>query len=101
MKKYKIVNKSRFFVFIVFVVYVYISMFSMFNSFGRAEYISSDINYEEVYVETGDTIWSIATSHNYIESDPRDIVAEIRSFNNLNDVVIKPGDIIKIPLIKK
>lgn len=101
MKKYKIVNKIRFYGFVIVVVYISFSMLWFFKSFSRAEDVSSNLNYEEIYVQSGDTVWSIALDHNHINTDPRDIVAEIRTLNNLDDVIIKPGDKIKIPSIKK
>lgn len=101
MKKYKIVNRTRFRIFITVIVCVCFAVFSFFDSFSRAGDISSDLKYEHIYVKSGDTVWSIASSYNHEKSDPRDMVAEIRAFNNLDDLIIRPGDVIKIPIRKK
>lgn len=101
MKKYKVVNKSRFYLFVFLSVYICFSVFFLLGSFSKAENTSSKIKYEEVRVEDGDTLWNIAISYKSTKSDPRDIVAEIRSFNKLDSVVIKPGDVIKVPINKK
>lgn len=104
MKKYKIVNKTRFYVFIIFTVCVSMSILSFFNSFGRAERIKPELSYKEVYISKGDTVWNIALKYKPEKLDVRDMVADIRDFNELNklnDLSIKPGDIIKIPLRRR
>lgn len=101
MKKYKIVNKKRFYVFIIFAMYSSFMALSFFRSFGTAQKFSNKFRYEEVYISQGDTVWDIALQHNPSRIDVRDMVAEIKDFNELKDVGIKPGDIIKIPLRKK
>ena len=101
MKRYRIVNKTRFYVFIILTVYFSFSVLSFFKSFGRAEDLESNVKYEEVYISKGDTIWDIALEYKPDKSDVRDIVGEIRDFNKLDDLSIKPGDIIKVPLRKR
>ena len=101
MKKYKIVNKKRFYVFIIFSMYIFFMALSFFRSFGTAQDISDEIAYEEIYVIEGDTVWDIALEYKPDKIDVRDIVAEIKEFNELESLNIKPGDIIKIPNRKK
>ncbi|OLS03971.1 LysM peptidoglycan-binding domain-containing protein [Tissierella creatinophila] len=101
MKKYKIVNKTRFYVFIIFIVYFIFSTLSFFKSFGRAEYILSNVKYKEVYISKGDTVWDIALEYKPDKSDVRDMVAKIRDVNKMENLSIKPGDVIKVPLRKK
>lgn len=101
MKKYRIVNKTRFYVFIIFTVYFSFSALSFFKSFGRAEDLTSNLKYKEVYIFKGDTVWDIALEHKPDGLDVRDMVAKIRNFNKMEDLSIKPGDIIKVPLRKR
>ncbi|MEJ6950552.1 cell division suppressor protein YneA [Natronospora cellulosivora (SeqCode)] len=55
------------------------------------------IQYEEVTVQEGDTLWSIANNYNTNNQDTRRIISQIKSFNNLDGVILQPGQIIKIP----
>ena len=100
MKRYKVINKTRFYMFVIVVVYISFSAFTFFKSFSNAEKISS-LQFEEVCVKEGDTIWDIALEYKAGKNDIRDTVAEIRTFNEIDDLIIKPGDLIKIPLRKK
>lgn len=64
----------------------------------------TEINYKEVSVCSGDTLWSIAkyekNNNDYFESkDIRDIVAEIKKLNNLNNSNLVIGDKLNIPTI--
>ncbi len=45
----------------------------------------------------GDTLWDIAKKHMPDDYDIRKMVYELREFNNMKDVNIYPGDVIKIP----
>lgn len=101
MKKYKIVNKTRFYSFIVVAVYISFITLSFFKSFGSAQDIGVEVKYEEVYVLQGDTVWDIALEYKPNKLDIRDMVSEIRDFNSLKSLYIKEGDIIKVPLRKR
>lgn len=101
MKKYKIINKRRFYLFIIFTVYVSFITLSFFRSFGNAEDVAAKVKYKEVYVLQGDTVWNIALEHKPNDLDVRDMISEIRSFNDLKELNIKPGDVIKVPLRKR
>ncbi len=101
MKKYKIINKTRFYLFIIFIIYFSFMSLSFIKSFGRVEDVVSNLKYEEVYIDMGDTLWDIALKYKSEKLDVRDMVAEIRDFNKLEDLTIKPGDVIKIPNRKK
>jgi hypothetical protein len=52
--------------------------------------------YEEVTVQPGDTLWSIAASRRP-DSDVRAGVGEIMRVNGLKDPVIQPGDHLRVP----
>lgn len=59
---------------------------------------NTTIKYTKVVVYPGDTLWSIASSHNENKSDIRKIIYKIRKANNLNTAVIIPGQELIIPL---
>ena len=68
-------------------------------SFSHAE-----INYKEIAVSSGDTLWSIAryeqNNNLYFEDkDVRDIIDEIKFVNNLSSSNLSIGDKLSIPTI--
>lgn len=102
MKKYKVVNETRFLLFIVFVLYVGLISFYFLRSLKIVEDDRANItNYEEVYIANGDTVWNIALEYKPNKYDVRDMVAEIKDFNELEDLSIKPGEVLKIPVRKR
>ncbi|WP_176461585.1 cell division suppressor protein YneA [Anaeromicrobium sediminis] len=54
-------------------------------------------NYIEIYIEKGDTIWTIAKKFTSKEDDIRKTVHIIGEINNLNSWDIYPGQSIKVP----
>lgn len=58
---------------------------------------SKPIIYKSVTIKEGDTLWSIVKEYNDKEMDPRKMISEIKKINNLKDVVLRPGQTIKIP----
>lgn len=64
----------------------------------------TEINYKEIAVSSGDTLWSIAkyekNNNIYFEDkDLRDIIAEIKYLNNLKTSNLSIGDKLSIPTI--
>ncbi|MBQ8164700.1 MAG: LysM peptidoglycan-binding domain-containing protein [Clostridia bacterium] len=55
--------------------------------------------YSELIVENGDTLWSIA-KENFPDSDPRDVIQEIREINGLDGFTIYSGKVLLIPVDK-
>lgn len=55
-------------------------------------------SYIEVIVEKGDTIWDISLKYTPKNKDVRKTVYEIRKLNNIENPIILPGQIIKIPI---
>jgi len=95
-KKYTIVNKFRFFTFILFLIILIVCILVIFTS-NRAYSSIYEEKYIEVEVEQGDTLWCIAKKYMPKGYDVRKMVFELREFNNMQDVRIYPGDIIRIP----
>lgn len=101
MKRVKVVNKRRFITSIlIFTTMVSVSTVILF---GRNNVYST--KYEDEYIEVtiakGDTLWNIALDNQPKGYDTRNMVYEIMSSNNLKDAIIKPGDIIKVPIRDK
>lgn len=100
-KKYKIVNKKRFYLFItsIFVVLAII-IFSLISN-NKVHSSVYEIHYEEVKVVEGDTLWNIALAYLPEKTDVRKVIYDIKRFNNMNSSYIYPGDTIKIPSFNK
>ena len=59
--------------------------------------------YKDLYVASGDTLWSIATNElnnnsNFRNHDIREIIKEIKDINNLNSSVLYVGQKLVIPM---
>lgn len=53
--------------------------------------------YFTVIVESGQTLWGIASKFNNEGEDIRKMVHEIKKANNINNALIVPGQLLKIP----
>ncbi len=52
----------------------------------------------EYQVRSGDSLWSIADTIAEDGEDLRGVVATIRHLNDLSTVVIRPGDVLELPV---
>lgn len=95
VKKYRIVNKFRFYLFITSVMIV---MFIVYYSFIADAEALSEKEIEAVYIEAGDTLWSISEKFAGNKVDIRRMVDEIIEYNNLKTSIIKPGQLIYVPV---
>ena len=96
LNKYKVtdINKFKRFMFLAILLISFIS-FTLFSTFKA---YSKDIpQFDYITVHKGDTLWSIASNYS-ADKDIREVIYNISKINNINDAVIYPGDIIKIPL---
>lgn len=95
-KKYRVVNRKRFFtfVFITTLVSAFLisSLFRSYKSFGR-----SVETYAYVLIEEGDTLWDIAKLYTDEDKDIRKSVHNIQVINDKLSKNIYPGEIIKVP----
>lgn len=62
-----------------------------------------EMRYKDLYVASGDTLWSIATNElnnnsNYYNKDIREIIRDIKSINNLGSSVLYIGQKLLIPM---
>lgn len=96
-RKYVVIDKFRFFVFLFSLIVLSMYIILIFSSNTKAYSSIYDEKYIEVEVKYGDTLWDIAKKHMPDDYDIRKMVYELREFNNMKDVNIYPGDVIKIP----
>lgn len=54
--------------------------------------------YTEVVVLNGDTLWHIARRHGGPDADTRRMVDRIREANDLASAVVRPGQVLKVPI---
>lgn len=71
-------------------ILIFINTFEAKGSIGNSEPCI-------VIVQKGDTLWSIVKTNCSNISDIRNVIYEIRKFNNLETANISPGQKIKIP----
>lgn len=94
MKKYKIVNKYRFFTLISLVlVILFASMFFMVVNAKS----TSTIVLVPVYVSEGDNLWQLSAEHIDGKMDIRNYIDKVMTINNLSNANIKPGDLLMFP----
>lgn len=96
LNKYRVTNIKRFRTFMFLsVLTICIILFLILSSFSRA-YSKSIVKFEYVYVEEGDTIWSIASNYDdNIRID--ELVYKIEKINNIKNSTIYPGDLLAVP----
>ncbi len=99
-KRYKIVNKTRFYIFLTFTLILGGILTNTLLSTAKAYSNPVDVPYEEVIVAEGDTIWYIALEFMPRNYDVREMVYNIRQLNNMKNVSIHPGETIKVPIVK-
>ena len=63
-----------------------------------SSYGSKPIKYDEIVIKNGDTLWGIVETINKNNEDPRKLIGNIKRINNLDNVVLQPGQIIKVPV---
>lgn len=99
-KRYKVVNKNRFFIFITIVLLIGgITITTIFTT-AKAYSNPVDLPFEEIIIVEGDTLWFIALDFMPQNYDVREMVYNIRQINDMKTVAIHPGDIIKVPIIE-
>lgn len=94
-KRYKIVNKKRFFFLLSFLVFVVFSLLLGFKVNAKDTY---NMHMEAVYVDTGDTLWSISKRFVSQDMDIRQYIDNVIKLNNLKSVIIKPGQLLYMPI---
>jgi len=94
MKKYKIINKYRFFTTLCIILMLLFA--SMFIIVVNAKSTSNEI-LVPVYVNQGDSLWQLSSQYSDDKSDIRSYIDRVMELNNLADANIQPGDLIMFP----
>lgn len=85
------------------VIFIFLILFLLFNSISlitnNAEG-QGNIKYAEHTVIYGETLWSISKKYCRGNDDPRKFIYEVKKINNLKDVNIYAGQILRIPILK-
>lgn len=89
-------SRSTILITLVFIIsfFFLLSTIGNLNSYGDGE-----LQFEYVFVQAGDTLWTIAESFTPDNVDVRETLSIIKSENNLTGSIIHPGDMIKVPQI--
>lgn len=74
-----------------------LSLIAMFIRSAMADTYTHDTKMTIVTVQPGDTLWSIAERVDR-HQDPRQTVFEIMRANGLSSAVIRPGQVLEIPV---
>lgn len=60
---------------------------------------ANNIEKEMVIIESGDTLWQLATQYKPEKWDTRDFIQVIQEANNMKNSVIHAGEVIAIPIL--
>ncbi len=97
LNRYRITNMKKFKTFIFLsVLTISFILFLILSSFTKV-YSTNIITYDRVYVESGETLWQIASSYdNRLRID--EFIYNIEKLNNIENGKIYPGDTLLIPI---
>lgn len=98
----KIVNKRKFVRGIVLVISII--LFMVLISISNISLSHGEVQYTDIYVSNGETLWSIATSQlasnaYYTNKDVREIIKDIKTLNELDSSVLQIGQRLLVPVL--
>ena len=96
-KKYRITSKFRFALFAAAVILCIFTAFNTLIGFNTVSSSSID-QYHQVRVQSGDTLWDIASEYGPANADVRQIVHEICSINEITADTLQAGQKIIVPV---
>lgn len=95
--RYRVNNRIRFTVFVVLVI-LFVTLLANFvlglNTADSATYI----DYKEIEIVSGDTLWSIAEQYMTSNADIRKSVYELCKINDINAAQLQVGMTILVPI---
>lgn len=100
-KRYKIISKTRFFLFIITVSAITTMLIMSILSINEVYGSNHSGDYKEIEIINGDTLWMLALDYMPEEYDVRKMLYEIKMLNNMETSNVYPGDIIKIPITRR
>ncbi len=92
-RKYKLVNRRRFYIFIMTLTIIVTSL----TFAATVQGADTGDSYQTVVVEQGDTLWDIAGEYNN-GHDLRAYINEVKKANNIEGSAIFAGDVLKMPV---
>ena len=96
-KKYRVVSKTRFALFIIIMLVLIMGFMSFVI---KPAYVSGSTEpvYETVMVRSGDTLWEIASRYVDDNTDIRMFIYDISKINELSGAELIPGQEILVPV---
>ena len=94
-KKIRVINKARLILFIALLLIILYPAI-MFAVGKPSDQVQK--TYVKVYIEPGDTLWSIAQSYLPSKTDIRDFIHSIKKVNKLDSSLIRVGDFLFVPV---
>ncbi|MGM0379159.1 MAG: LysM peptidoglycan-binding domain-containing protein [Bacillota bacterium] len=100
MKKFRIVNKTRFFLSSLLIFIFIILLFNFLIQFNQVS-AANNIETIDIRVKKGDTVWEIAKKFKSKNEDTRKMVYLINEINDLNGRYLQVDETIKVPKYNK
>lgn len=93
----KVINKFRFTLFVVLTIIILTFLTNILLGLNNAEG-TTIIEYKDIVVEPGDTLWNIASTYYSNDMDLREYIYEICELNNVSASTLQEGMKIMIPI---
>lgn len=91
----KIANPLRFYCFVL----VFVCFSCLFTSTFLPEVRGkSEVQYETVYIQSGDTLWSIAETYRPQHIKLQQFIREIKKHNKMDNAMLYAGTTLQIPV---
>ena len=96
MRRIRIRSKARFIIFLTFLLLTAFALYFSLYKPTKAQ-SSNQIEYDQVYVEEGDTLWHLAREYVPKRMDIRKFIEIVKEQNHLPSGDIRPGQILRFP----
>lgn len=95
-KKYRIKSKFRFITSLVIMAGLFLGVFGAITGINVSTALTQP-EYEQVYINSGDTLWNIANEYKSENTDTRKAIYEICRVNDIEASDLQPGMVISVP----
>lgn len=96
-KKYRITSKFRFTMFLTIIILCIFTAIGFASGMNTVS--SSSMNeYNQVEIQSGDTLWAIASDHGPADQDVRQTVYDICQLNDISAEQLEAGQKILVPV---
>ena len=96
-RRYRVSNKFRFTVFVVLTIIILTSLFNLALGLNTAQSLTK-VDYNDVVVASGDTLWNIAETYMPANMDTRQAVYELCELNDISASELYAGMTIQVPV---